>query len=112
LQCGFSDTHPLLTDILITVSILIAIIRDKPTSFVSTNLPTAPLYLQALMCYTNVLLLSILLIVTVVYFDYVQRSCSSLYHLLRFTNCPTYITLLLLLLLLIFCTLGSIDPKG
>ena len=28
----------------------------------------------------------------IVYFDYVQRSCSSLYRLLRFTNCPTYIT--------------------
>ena len=27
------------------------------------------------------------------YFDYVQRSCSSLYSLLRFTNCPTYIAL-------------------
>ena len=26
-------------------------------------------------------------------FDYVQRSCSSLYRLLRFTNCPTYIAL-------------------
>ena len=31
---------------------------------------------------------------TIVYFDYVQRSCSSLYRLLRFTNRPTYITLL------------------
>ena len=30
---------------------------------------------------------------TIVYFDYVQRSCSSLYRLLRFTNCSTYITL-------------------
>jgi len=29
----------------------------------------------------------------IVYFDYIQRSCSSLYRLLRFTNCPTYITL-------------------
>jgi len=29
----------------------------------------------------------------IVYFDYVQRSCSSLYRLLRFTNCPSYITL-------------------
>jgi len=28
-----------------------------------------------------------------VYFDYVQRSCSSLYRLPRFINCPTYITL-------------------
>jgi len=27
-----------------------------------------------------------------VYFDYVQRSCSSLYRLPRFINCPTYIT--------------------
>ena len=35
-----------------------------------------------------------LLIVTIVYFDYVQRSCISLYRLLRFTNCPTYITIL------------------
>jgi len=31
--------------------------------------------------------------VTIVYFDYVQRSCSSLYRLPRFINCPTYITL-------------------
>ena len=30
---------------------------------------------------------------TIVYFDYVQRSCSSLYRLPRFINCPTYITL-------------------
>jgi len=30
---------------------------------------------------------------TTVYFDYVQRSCSSLYLVLRFTNRPTYITL-------------------
>jgi len=29
----------------------------------------------------------------IVYFDYVQRSFSSLYCLLRFTSCPTYITL-------------------
>jgi len=30
----------------------------------------------------------------IVYFDYVQRSCSSLYRLPRFTNRPIYITLL------------------
>ena len=30
---------------------------------------------------------------TIVYFDYVQRSCRSPYCLLRFTNCPTCITL-------------------
>ena len=35
---------------------------------------------------------TIILIVTIVYFDYVQRSCRSLYRILRFTNCPTYIT--------------------
>jgi len=39
------------------------------------------------------MLMLILLIVTIVYFDYVQRSCSSLYRLPRFTNCPIYITL-------------------
>ena len=31
----------------------------------------------------------------IVYFDYVQLCCSSLYCLLRFTNCPTYITFIL-----------------
>ena len=36
---------------------------------------------------------TIILIVTIVYFDYAQRSCSSLYRLLRFRNCPIYITL-------------------
>ena len=36
---------------------------------------------------------TIILILTIVYFDYVQRSCSSLYCLLRFINRPTYITL-------------------
>ena len=36
---------------------------------------------------------TIIRIVTIVYFDYVQRSCSSLYRLLCFINCPTYITL-------------------
>ena len=34
---------------------------------------------------------------TIVYFDYVQRSCSSLYRLPRFINCPTYITYITLL---------------
>ena len=36
---------------------------------------------------------TVIRIVTIVYFDYVQRSCSSLYRLPRFINCPTYITL-------------------
>jgi len=37
--------------------------------------------------------LAFILIVTIVYFDYVQRSCSSLYRLLRFINSPAYITI-------------------
>ena len=42
---------------------------------------------------SNLIFWTIFLILTIVYFDYVQRSCSSLYRQLRFTNRPTYITL-------------------